>query len=70
MTRRKLEIVALTNELARLRSVIKSAEWDGINDVNASDDPGSGCPWCSAPQFPDGAHRDDCPAFTVEGQVR
>ena len=65
-----LKLVATADDNTRLRALIKSVEWDGINDVNAPDDPGAGCPWCSAAQYPTGKHAADCPAFTVEGLVR
>jgi len=51
---------------ARLRALIKTAEWDGNYEGAAC------CPWCErnwAP--PRGAkHDDECSAFTPSGEVR
>lgn len=52
-------------ENARLRALIKDAEWQG--DVQEE----MACPWCHAERDDDQRkHAADCPAFTVEGLVR
>lgn len=58
---------------ARLRALVKSAEWGGCHcrmDVEPS-----GCPWCIGDTYglvdlPKNTHAPDCPAFTAEGVVR
>ena len=55
---------------ARLRALIKEAEWRG-GDVDGD----ISCPWCGESRdnyagHPGGKHTNDCPAFTPEGQVK
>lgn len=51
---------------ARLRALIKAAEWSGpIVDGDAT------CPWCKQERYHvHASHFDQCPAFTPEGEVR
>jgi hypothetical protein len=49
---------------ARLRALIKQAEF--ANKAETASGAGAFCPWCG---IEDG-HRDDCPAFTPEGEVK
>lgn len=64
------------SEIARLRGLIKEAEW-----ANTEHEPEGACPWCEhlrelyrygngKPVPETGGHADDCPAFTPDGAVR
>ena len=58
-------------EVARLRALIKAAEWEGQQGRDADD----ACPWCGIRREtggtePNSTHANDCPAFTPEGEVR
>ena len=51
-------------EIARLRALVDGAEFGGQYNLGR-------CPWCGAQAERDNeTHRDDCPAFTPEGEVR
>lgn len=57
----------LVAEVERLRGLIKHAEREGDDGLNAA------CPWCHALFFEwrqENPHTADCPAFTPEGKVK
>ena len=53
-------------EIARLRALVKEAEWA---DRDHWEPPDGFCPWCSAAAS-DRDHAADCPAFHPNGEVR
>lgn len=68
-----IDVEALLADNARLRALVKAAEWEGCHcrmDVEPN-----GCPWCNGDTYgsrdlPKRTHADDCPAFTADGVVR
>lgn len=58
------EIRRLQQDNARLRKIIKGAEWYFEPYTQHEE-----CPWCVIDRNEED-HRDDCPAFTPEGEVK
>ena len=63
----------LVAEVRRLRKLVKDAEWfPGVGGLESE----HGCPWCESDGFYSssktghGKHFPECPAFTVDGEVR
>lgn len=64
------EIERLEQDNARLRALIKEAEWNGIGGERGMEC--NVCPWCDEDAFTKHRHDDtyQCPAFTPEGEVK
>lgn len=54
-------------EIARLRGLVKDAEWLGWSAVVRVDRTDTCCPWCGALK---GEKHVECAAFTPDGVVR
>jgi hypothetical protein len=58
-------VMALLEDISRLRALVKSAEF-----ASSSYAPDAFCPWCGRDNDDKRGHMDDCAAFAPDGAVR